>query len=100
MSLKRFDARRDATEPAIVATLEKVGAQVLRLDVFDLLVCYRGALFMLDAKTASGRTTKAQDRLVALGWPLVYVRDEMAALEAIGALSGKKRMAKAELRQP
>jgi len=66
--------------------LERAGAQVLRLDVFDLLVLYRGRLFMLDAKMPTGRPTKAQAAITTLGWPLRYVQDEIAALQAIGAL--------------
>ena len=88
MTIKRWNARRDQNEGPIVQALEKAGAQVLRLDVFDLLVLYRGRLFMLDAKIPTGRTTAAQNRLCSLGWPLRYVRDEMAALKAIGAVLG------------
>ena len=86
MSLKRWDAKRDANEAQIVRALEKAGADVLRLDVFDLLVLYRGKLFMLDAKVPTGRATARQNQLCSLGWPLRYVQDEIAALKAIGAL--------------
>lgn len=86
MSLKRWNPRRDQNERAIVQALERAGAQVLRLDVFDLLVLYRGRLFMLDAKMPTGRPTKAQDALTAAGWPLAYVEDELSALRQIGAL--------------
>ena len=86
MSLKRYAARRDANEGVIVKALRKAGAKVMRLDKFDLLVCYRGRLFMLDPKMPKGRPTEAQDDLTADGWPLTYVRDEMAALRAIGAV--------------
>lgn len=86
MSLKRFAAKRDGNEKAIVKALVKAGAQVLRLDRFDLLVLYRGKLTMLDAKTLKGRTTLSQDALIAEGWPLCYVRDEIEALRAIGAV--------------
>jgi hypothetical protein len=77
--------RRDANEPAIVDTLEHVGALVLRLDRFDLLVYYRGRLFMMDAKTPKGTATTAQQQLQRAGWPLVYVHDPIAALRVIGA---------------
>jgi hypothetical protein len=83
----RRAAKRDLTEPAIVAALEKAGARVLRLDVFDLLVLFRGQMFMLDAKTGKGRATFTQEALVKLGWPLRYVRTEIEALKAIGAIS-------------
>src|SRR3990167_2007282 len=85
MSLKRWNAKRDQNEVAIVRALWKAGAAVLRLDAFDMLVLYRGHLFMLDAKMPKGRPTEAQAALLACGWPLRYVRDEMSALRAIGA---------------
>jgi hypothetical protein len=56
------------------------------LDLFDLLVLYRGKVFMLDAKAVKGRATLAQEAMIAAGWPLTYVRDEIAALRAIGAV--------------
>lgn len=86
MSLKRYAAKRDATEGEIVDALRKAGATVLRLDVFDLLVLYRNRLFMLDAKTAKGRTTLTQEAMIAQGWPLTYVRTPIEALTAIGAV--------------
>lgn len=100
MSIKRWNAKRDANEPGIVRALQQVGAKVLRLDAFDLLVWYRGALFMLDAKMPTGRTTLAQDELLEDGWPLRMVVDEMSALRAIGAVKepGQLRMAKASLK--
>lgn len=86
MSLKRYAARRDSTEAAIVTALRKFGAQVLTLDRFDLLVLFRGQLFMLDAKAGRARTTVTQDTLIALGWPLHYVKTPDEALRAIGAV--------------
>lgn len=83
----RYAAKRDTTEEPIVRALRKVGALVLRLDKFDLLVFYKGSLFMLDAKGRYTPTTMAQDALTAAGWPLVYVRTELEALRAIGAIS-------------
>lgn len=94
MSLRRFAAKRDVTEPGICLALKQAGADYILLDKFDLLVLYRGQLYMLDAKTprgkgpkgSQGRTTSAQDDLLKRGWPLRMVVDEMAALKAIGAV--------------
>lgn len=86
MTIKRWNAKRDANEKPIVRALQQAGAKVIRLDAFDLLVLYRGKLFMLDPKTAKGRATSAQDQLTAEGWPLCYVKDEIEALRAIGAV--------------
>jgi len=82
----RRAAKRDTTEREIVAALRKVGALVLRLDRFDLLVFYRGRFFMFDAKTGKGRATFAQETLIAEGWPLSYVRSPIEALALIGAI--------------
>lgn len=82
----RRAAKRDTTEPAIVAALLQVGASVLRLDAFDLLVLYRSHLFMLDAKSPGGRQTASQQRLIAGGWPLTFVETPIGALRCIGAI--------------
>ena len=67
--------------------LRKVGALVMHLNEFDLLVYRRGLLFMMDAKTGTAGTTLAQERLIADGWPLELVRSELDALAVVGATS-------------
>ena len=55
--------RRDGNEPAIVAALEAIGAQVWRLHepgVGDLLVRWRGQLFCFEVKGPNGRLTHYQ----------------------------------------
>jgi hypothetical protein len=87
MSLNRWNARRDANEGPIVQALRAAGADVIRLDVFDLLVLYRGRIFCLDAKLPkTGKATTSQDALVDRGWPLCFVHDPIDALKAIGAV--------------
>jgi hypothetical protein len=76
--------RRDATEKAILRTLRQVGADYVLLDPFDVLVLFRGRLFMLDCKTAEGRATVRQRDLVARGWPLRFVVTEEETLKALG----------------
>jgi len=83
--MSRWAAKRDANEAEIVRVLEQV-ALVHRLDDWDLLVYYRGRLFMLDVKGAKGRPTTAQERLIRDGWPLTYVRTPDEALRVIDAL--------------
>lgn len=51
MSLNRYAKRRDASEPAIVAALEKIGCGVIRLDEIDLLVGYRGRNVLIECKS-------------------------------------------------
>jgi hypothetical protein len=54
--------------------------------VCDLLVWYRGKLFMLECKSRRGKATKAQAKRAAEGWPVCIVRTEIEALRAIGAV--------------
>lgn len=80
----RLAAKRDATEPDIVAALERAGCLVLRLDKFDLLVFRAGRLWMFDCKSPGGRPTLAQERLGAKGWPLYFVQTPEDALRLMG----------------
>ncbi len=89
MSLHRRNARRDANEGPIVRALKQVGASVARLSAAgmpDLIVWYRGSIFLLEVKTAAGRARLAQEQRLAEGWPVVTVRTVDAALKAVGAL--------------
>lgn len=81
--------RRDATEPPIVQAIRRVGGKVRRLSepgVSDLLVLFRGRLFLLETKTRLGKPTAAQERFTQEGWPSTMVRTEFEALKAIGAI--------------
>ena len=87
MTLQRWAARRDGTESAIVRTLRRAGALVFALKgrgVADLLVYFRGRLFLLEIKTARGRLTAAQRDAVRVGWPVRVCRTPDDALRAIG----------------
>lgn len=86
MSLKRWNARRDANEPEIFRALRDVGALVLPLDKFDALVLFRGKLHMIDCKVKNGKLTKSQRQMLDAGWPLNVVRDDLMALAIVGAL--------------
>lgn len=63
MSLHRYGARRDANEKTIRQALHAVGAetwQISQKGLGDLLVRYRGELFMGEVKTATGKLEKTQ----------------------------------------
>ena len=85
MSSLRHAKRRDANELSIVRSLESVGAQVMRLHEFDLLVYFRGQVHMLEVKTGKGVLKDSQRDMMQEGWPLKIVRSEKQALAAIGA---------------
>lgn len=89
MTVHQRAERRDDNEPAVVDALRKAGALVERLSgpgLPDLLVLYRGQLFLIDVKSRRGQATMAQKRLLAQGWPIWFVRTPDAALVVIGAV--------------
>jgi hypothetical protein len=54
MSMARRAAKRDASEPEIVATLEQCGFTVFRLhEPVDLLVGFRGVSHLVECKTGT-----------------------------------------------
>lgn len=92
----RRAARRDANEPEIVEALETAGAAVERLNcstggVLDLLVGFRGMLYLLEVKTDQGRLNAAQRAFLKKfkGTPCFVVRNVYDALQAIGAIDGQ-----------
>lgn len=106
MSLNRYAVQRDANEPEIVEALEAIGAKVIRLDAFDLLVLYNG-IHMIEVKkrmaqkeTAKGRYGRkrpSQEALVADGWPLRFVTDTVEAFRAIGFSKMQDAIAKCQM---
>ena len=98
--MKRYAARRDENEPAIIAALALAGAAVQQLDppLPDLLVSYRDVLHLLEIKnpdakgggkynTGDGSLTRSQTAWWAhwRGKPPVIVTSAAEALAAIGA---------------
>jgi len=83
----RYDARRDANEQEIIEALQAVGAKVMQLDEFDLLVGFRDQLYMLEVKTPQGRLNAKQARLFR-EWAghIWIVRSVDEALRRIGAI--------------
>lgn len=89
MSLKRYATKRDQSESGILRAISRVGADYILMDAFDVLVLFRGDVFLLECKTPKkGRQTVNQKELVRRGWPLKFVTTPEQALHAIGALKG------------
>lgn len=86
MSLNRYSKKRDGNEPEIVDALRKVGAKVERLDLLDLLVQFRGRIYLIEVKTEKGKNTEAQLKLKQQGWVYHTVKNVEEALKAIGAV--------------
>ena len=71
--------RRDASEAAIVAALEAIGAHVTRVSgkgAPDLLVRWQGRLLAWEVKSATGTRTAAQRESQ---WPIIRSVDEAIA---------------------
>lgn len=63
MSLHRFAARRDASEPSIIAALELMGFSVVRLSVADgpdLLIGRNGITRVAEVKTGDAKLRPGQ----------------------------------------
>lgn len=68
--------RRDTNEPAIIAALKAIGAEVYQISgraVPDLLVWYRGREWVMEIKTAKGKQKPSQ---VGTPWPIVRSPEE------------------------
>jgi len=85
MKRQAYAKKRDANELEIVRALEAIGATVHRLDVFDLLVGYRGRSHLIEIKTPSGKLTKLQVVFMEnwKGSPLHIVTDSQTAIDIV-----------------
>jgi len=83
----RYAQKRDSNEAEIVQALEAIGATVQRLDIFDLLVGYRGRSHLIEVKNPLGKNklTDVQIEFIKTwrGSPLHIVRDVETAIDII-----------------
>ena len=79
------DNKRDANEREIIDALQSIGAKVIQLDRFDLLVKYKEKIFLIEVKSKTGKLTESQQELIDDGWPLNIVRTVEQAYNVIGA---------------
>jgi len=93
MSIKRHDAKRDKNEPVIFEALQLAGAMPIRLSekgLPDLMVLFRGDVYLLEVKTPKGKLTPAQIDFSATalnyGVNVHVVHSVYDALKAIGAI--------------
>lgn len=79
--------RLDANHADIRAALEAVGASVDTKGPVDLIVGYRGATYLLEIKTATGKLRPSQERFLGR-WrgQATVVRTIDDALKAVGAI--------------
>lgn len=92
MSLRRWNPKRDAAEPAIVDALEAIGVTVHRLSHPGLpdLLCWhrREGLRLIEVKTDKGTLTEAQQLTVCSSLPFCIVRSVSDALALYGVHDG------------
>ena len=88
MSLHRRDAKRDASERAIILTLEVCGFSVEQLseaDVPDLLIGRNGVTALVECKTGKAKLRKGQ-RTWADSWrgaPVRVLRSEQDVMDLV-----------------
>ena len=78
-------AKRDASEPGIIAALERSGCMVYQMDrPVDLMVYRARRLYLLEVKSKGGSLTDDQEEFLAAGWPVTVVWSPEQALTAVG----------------
>lgn len=90
-ALRKFNAKRDATEPEIVRAFVDLGCLVFRLDrPVDLLVyCFKSIgqrLHLIEVKTAKTDLNDKQKAFRADGWPVHVIRSADEAIAFVKSL--------------
>ena len=81
MGLRLYKNKRDASETAIVSTLEAMGCSVYRLDKpVDLLIRIGTRSYLAECKTGKGKLTQEQVKFMASGWEVWILRNEQDAV--------------------
>ena len=87
-----YAAKVDTNQPEIVASLREAGASVQHLHMVghgcpDILVCFRGVLFLMEIKYGHGKLT-IDEQIWHAAWcgSVAIVRSVDDALIAIGAV--------------
>jgi hypothetical protein len=83
-------AKRDASEPAIIKTLESCGFSVLRVSVKDgpdLLAFHHRtkSVHLIECKSGTKKLRPGQQQF-AETWPLIVLRDQETVLEWVKGL--------------
>ena len=92
MSINRWDAKRDESEPAIVEALRSVGADVALLkQPVDLLIGFRGKTYLAEVKTGKAKLTTGKNGQKEFvdewrGAPVPVFRTPMDAISWINGL--------------
>lgn len=90
-ALRKFNARRDSTEPEVVRAFTDLGCLVFRLDrPVDLLVyvfkSLTDRLHLVEVKTAKGALNDKQQAFRAAGWPVHIIRSADEAIALVKSL--------------
>lgn len=90
--MRKYAAKRDGNEKAIIQALTHVGASVTQLSakgIPDLLVGFRGETYLFETKNKYGKLTDDQIAFMDTwrGKPVVIVKTVKEALDAIGVIS-------------
>lgn len=92
-ALRKYNARRDQNEPAIVRVFQDMGCLVHRLDTpVDLLVkvfmAVRDTVILVEVKLPGKDLNDNQQAFVNAGWPVHVIRSEDDAINLVKRLRG------------
>lgn len=92
-ALRKYNAKRDSNEPAIVRAFQDMDCMVWRLDrPVDLLVyvwkSLSDRLLLVEVKTKTGVLNDSQREFVDAGWPVHVIRSEDEAINLVKRLRG------------
>lgn len=92
-ALRKYNAKRDSNEQAIVRAFRDMGCLVYRLDrPFDLIVfvfkSMSDRLLLVEVKTKTGILNDTQREYVDMGWPVHVIRSEDEAINLVKRLRG------------
>lgn len=104
MSIPKYAAKRDKSEPGIVKVLRQCGFSVELTDrPTDALLGFRGVMWAAEFKTGRkgyGKSLNANQQAFADGWrgpPVVVLHDEQEALEWAMSISSQSNKPAAQL---
>lgn len=90
-ALRKFNAKRDASEPEVVRAFTDLGCLVFRLDrPVDLLVyvfkSLQDRLHLVEVKTEKADLNDKQKAFRAAGWPVHVIRSGEEAIALVKSL--------------
>lgn len=103
MSMPKYAAKRDYAEPEVVRTLQELGFSVWRLDQpVDLLLGFRGDLWLAEVKTGKAKFNANQVKFVAewRGKPVIKLTSSQDAIDFVVSVTEQRNARQQEAHAP